>query len=58
MNPSVSHLDWAIILIHLLGVVGLGVAAWFLRRKGGPGGERGITFLRAKRLPGPSSASP
>ena len=37
MNTTMSPIDWAIIGIYLCGVVGLGVAAGFLRRKG----ERG-----------------
>jgi SSS family solute:Na+ symporter len=53
MNSSVSHLDWAIILIYLLGVVGLGVAAGFLRRKGEQGGERGHYFLAGNTLTWP-----
>ena len=32
MRSSVTNLDWAIILAYLTGVVGLGVAAGFLRR--------------------------
>ncbi len=37
MPDSVTDLDWAIILIYLTGVVGLGIAAGFRRRRGGEG---------------------
>ena len=37
MADSVTNLDWAIILIYLAGVVGIGIAAGFLRRRGGEG---------------------
>jgi SSS family solute:Na+ symporter len=37
MHDSVTNFDWAIILVYLAGVVGIGVAAGFLRRRGGEG---------------------
>ena len=45
-----SSLDWAIIALYLLGVVGLGVAAGFLRRRGETGGEGGHYFLAGNTL--------
>ncbi len=45
-----SHADWIIIAIYLLAVVGLGVAAGFLRRKGETGGEGGHYFLAGNTL--------
>jgi SSS family solute:Na+ symporter len=53
MNNSVSHLDWAIIAVYLLTVVGLGVAAGFLRRRGERGGEGGHYFLAGNTLTWP-----
>ncbi|HEX7500938.1 MAG TPA: sodium:solute symporter, partial [Polyangia bacterium] len=32
-----TNIDWAIILVYLAGVVGIGIAAGFLRRRGGEG---------------------
>ena len=37
MHDALTHFDWAIILVYLAGIVGLGVAAGFLRRRGGEG---------------------
>ena len=37
MTGAMSRLDWGIIAVYLIGVVGLGVAAGFLRRRGGEG---------------------
>ncbi len=37
MSDSVTNFDWGIILVYLAGVVGIGVAAGFLRRRGGEG---------------------
>src|SRR5512137_264956 len=37
MSDSVTNFDWAIILVYLAGVVGIGIAAGFLRRRGGEG---------------------
>ena len=53
MNTPVSLLDWAIIAIYLIAVVGLGVAAGFLRRKGERGGEGGHYFLAGNTLAWP-----
>lgn len=48
-----TQLDWGIIAIYLLGVVGLGVAAGFLRSRGGCGGEGGHYFLAGNSLAWP-----
>ena len=53
MNNPMSSLDWAIIAIYLLVVVGLGVAAGFLRRRGERGGEGGHYFLAGNTLAWP-----
>jgi len=50
MNTPIGRLDWGIIAIYLLAVVGLGVAAGFLRRKGERGGEGGHYFLAGNTL--------
>ena len=50
MNVPLGRFDWAIICLYLLGVVGLGVAAGFLRRKGERGGEGGHYFLAGNTL--------
>jgi SSS family solute:Na+ symporter len=53
MNNSVGLLDWTIIALYLCAVVGLGVAAGFLRRKGERGGEGGHYFLAGNTLTWP-----
>src|SRR6267378_3898859 len=53
MNNPMSNVDWAIIVLYLLAVVGLGVAAGFLRRKGETGGEGGHYFLAGNTLTWP-----
>ena len=53
MNTSVGGLDWTLIALYLLAVVGLGVAAGFLRRKGERGGEGGHYFLAGNTLTWP-----
>jgi SSS family solute:Na+ symporter len=53
MNTAIGTLDWAIIAVYLCGVVGLGVAAGFLRRKGESGGEGGHYFLAGSTLTWP-----
>jgi solute:Na+ symporter, SSS family len=53
MNAPVSNLDWAIIAFYLLAVVGLGIGAGFLRRKGERGGEGGHYFLAGNTLAWP-----
>src|SRR5512145_16142 len=53
MSTPMGHLDWAIIAVYLLAVVGLGVAAGFLRRKGESGGEGGHYFLAGSTLTWP-----
>ena len=37
MNTGMSQLDWGIIAVYMLGVVGIGVLAGFVRQKGGEG---------------------
>jgi SSS family solute:Na+ symporter len=53
MNSSVGRLDWTLIVIYLVAVVGLGVAAGFLRRKNERGGEGGHYFLAGNTLAWP-----
>ena len=48
-----SSLDWTIIALYLLGIVGLGVFAGFLRRKNERGGEGGHYFLAGNTLTWP-----
>jgi Na+/proline symporter len=50
MNTRMANLDWTIIAVYLLAVVGLGVAAGFQRRKGERGGEGGHYFLAGNTL--------
>src|SRR5512141_2696516 len=50
---AIGPVDGAIILIYLVAVVGLGVAAGFLRRQGGRGGEGGHYFLAGNTLAWP-----
>ena len=53
MNNPMSSFDWTIIAAYLLAVVGLGVMAGFLRRKGERGGEGGHYFLAGNTLKWP-----
>jgi SSS family solute:Na+ symporter len=53
MNSSVGRLDWTLIALYLVAVVGLGVAAGFLRRKNESGGEGGHYFLAGNTLAWP-----
>src|SRR5882762_3849398 len=53
MNSPMSIFDWTIIAVYLLAVVGLGVMAGFLRRKGERGGEGGHYFLAGNTLKWP-----
>jgi len=53
MNNLMSSIDWTIIAGYLLAVVGLGVTAGFLRRKGERGGEGGHYFLAGNTLTWP-----
>ena len=54
MSNSMSNLDWSIIAIYLLGVVGLAeLAAGLLRRKNERGGEGGHYFLAGNTLAWP-----
>jgi Na+/proline symporter len=53
MNNPMSNLDWAIIAIYLLAMVGLGMAAGLVRRKGRRGGDEGRYFLAGNTLAWP-----
>ncbi|HWX22623.1 MAG TPA: sodium/solute symporter [Candidatus Binatia bacterium] len=53
MNDPMSRVDWTIVAIYMLGVVGLGVAAGFLHRKNEVGGEGGHYFLAGNTLAWP-----
>jgi solute:Na+ symporter, SSS family len=53
MNNAMSNVDWAIIGVYLLAIVGLGIAAGFLRRKSERGGEGGHYFLAGNTLAWP-----
>ncbi len=53
MNAHMAGLDWGIIAIYLLAVVGIGVGAGFSRRKGERGGEGGHYFLAGNTLTWP-----
>lgn len=48
-----SHVDWTIIVIYLLAVVGLGVGAGLRQRQGERGGEGGHYFLAGNTLAWP-----
>jgi solute:Na+ symporter, SSS family len=50
---TVSRVDWSIIAIYLLAVVGLGVTAGFFSRKNEKGGEGGRYFLAGNTLTWP-----
>lgn len=53
MNTRVGLIDWTIIATYLLAVVGLGIAAAFLRRRGERGGEGEHYFLAGNTLAWP-----
>src|SRR5580692_2240941 len=53
MNAPLSSFDWAIVAVYLLAVVGLGIAAGFLRRQNERGGEGGHYFLAGNTLSWP-----
>ena len=53
MNTAISELDWGIIVLYLVAVVGLGVFAGFVRRRGERGGEGGHYFLAGNTLTWP-----
>src|SRR5260221_45845 len=53
MNSPMSIFDWTIIAAYLLAVVGLGVMAGLLQRKGERGGEGGHYFLAGNTLKWP-----
>jgi SSS family solute:Na+ symporter len=48
-----TNLDWVIIAFYLLAIVGLGVAAGFMRRRNERGGEGGHYFLAGNTLTWP-----
>jgi len=52
-HTPISAVDWVIIAAYLLAVVGLGVTAGLLRRKGERGGEGGHYFLAGNTLTWP-----
>src|SRR5580704_5961463 len=53
MNSSMSILDWTIIALYLLAIVGLGLGAGLLRQKNERGGEGGHYFLAGNTLAWP-----
>ena len=53
MNAGMSTLDWAIVAVYLVAVVGLGIAAGYLRPKHERGGEGGHYFLAGNTLAWP-----
>src|SRR5712671_7948345 len=53
MNDAMSKVDWAIVVVYLLAIVGLGITAAFLRRKNEKGGEGGHYFLAGNTLAWP-----
>jgi SSS family solute:Na+ symporter len=53
MTKLMSNLDWTIIVIYLIAVVGLGVAAGSMRRRDERGGEGGHYFLAGHTLTWP-----
>jgi SSS family solute:Na+ symporter len=53
MTAPMSSLDWSIVAVYLLAVVGLGITAGLLRRKNERGGEGGHYFLAGNTLTWP-----
>ena len=53
MHYPMSNVDWLIIAAYMLGVVGLGVAAGWVRRQNAGGGEGGQYFLAGNTLAWP-----
>ncbi len=53
MPARMSTLDWAIIGVYLLAVIGIGIGAGFFRRSGERGGEGGHYFLAGNTLTWP-----
>ena len=53
MKTTISELDWSIIVLYLLAVVGVGIVAGFVRRQGERGGEGGHYFLAGNTLKWP-----
>jgi hypothetical protein len=50
MNSSIGSLDGFLIILYLAAVVGLGLVAGFVHRKGERGGEGGHYFLAGNTL--------
>ena len=50
MNSSIGILDWSLITLYLTAVVGIGLVAGFVHRKGERGGEGGHYFLAGNTL--------
>ena len=53
MNDRMSNVDWAIVALYLLGIVGLGMLAALRRQKNERGGEGGHYFLAGNTLAWP-----
>src|SRR5258706_6652077 len=53
MNSLMSNIDWAVIAIYLIAVVGLGVMAGLVEQKNERGGKGGHYFLAGKKLKWP-----
>ena len=53
MSNQMSALDWGIIAVYLLAVIGIGIGAGFFRRSGERGGEGGHYFLAGNTLTWP-----
>jgi solute:Na+ symporter, SSS family len=50
MNSSIGTFDWLLIVLYLAAVVGLGLAAGLIHRRGERGGEGGHYFLAGNTL--------
>jgi solute:Na+ symporter, SSS family len=53
MTSLMGNIDWMIIAIYLIAVVGLGIAAGSIRQKNERGGEGGHYFLAGRTLTWP-----
>src|SRR5258706_3736279 len=53
MNSLMSNIDWAVIAIYLIAVIGFGVTAGFVRQKNERGGEGGHYLLAGNTLKWP-----
>jgi solute:Na+ symporter, SSS family len=49
-TPTIAGLDWSLITLYLAAVVGLGLTAGFIHRRGERGGEGGHYFLAGNTL--------